>query len=96
MSMKALHAVVTLVLGFTVGIVWLKTFWNDSHRVPAVILAAPVAAAVLGLGHWIAYDFSLGHWAGDFSLLQALFNVSVTAALLVRRSSEQPSGRQAR
>lgn len=89
MSMKALHALVTLVLGFTVGIVWLRTFWKDSHRVPAVILAAPAAAAVLGLGHWIAYDFSLGHWAGDFSLLQALFNVSVAVALLVRQQRGQ-------
>jgi hypothetical protein len=88
MSMKAFHAVVTLVLGFTVGILWLRTFWNDTRRVPATILAAPIAAAVLGLGHWIAYDFSLGHWAGDFSLLQALFNISVAAALLSRRSSE--------
>ncbi len=88
MSMKALHALVTLVLGFTVGIVWLRTFWNDSHRVPASILAAPVAAALLGLGHWIAYDFSLQHWAGDFSLLQAVFNVSVAAALFARRTQQ--------
>lgn len=88
MSMKAFHALVTLVLGFTVGIVWLRTFWNDSHRVPAAILAAPVAAALLGLGHWVAYDFSLQHWAGDFSLLQALFNVSVAVALLMRRTQQ--------
>jgi len=93
MSMKAFHALLTLVLGFTVGIVWLRTFWNDSHRVPPAILAAPVAAALLGLGHWIAYDFSLQHWAGAFSLLQALFNVSVAAALLMRRSSQQISSR---
>ena len=86
MSMKAIHAFVTLVLGFTVGIVWLRTFWNDTHRVPAAILAAPVAAALLGLGHWIAYDFSLHHWAGDFSLLQALFNISVATALLMKRT----------
>jgi energy-converting hydrogenase Eha subunit A len=86
MSMKAIHAVVTLVLGFTVGLVWLRTFWNNSHRVPAAIIAAPVAAALLGLGHWIAYDFSLGHWAGDFSLLQAVFNVSVAGSLLMRRT----------
>ncbi|HYN81636.1 MAG TPA: hypothetical protein VES88_09060 [Gemmatimonadaceae bacterium] len=86
MSMKALHALVTLVLGFAVGIVWLRTFWSDTHRVPPAILAAPVAAGVLGLAHWIAYDFSLAHWAGDFSLLQALFNISVAAALLMRRT----------
>jgi len=35
------------------------------------------------LGHWAAYDFSLAHWAGDFSLLQALFTLAVTAALLL-------------
>jgi hypothetical protein len=91
MTMKALHALVTLVLGFSVGILWLRTFWNDSHRVPAAVLTTPVAAGMLGLGHWVAYDFSLSHWAGDFSLLQAVFNVSVTLALLVRRSSEEPS-----
>ncbi len=81
MSMKALHALVTLVLGFAVGVLWLRTFWNDSHRVPAAVLATPVAAGMLGLSHW----------AGDFSLLQAVFNVSVTLALLARRSSEEPS-----
>ena len=48
MSMKAFHAVVTLVLGFAVGLVWLRTFWNDSHRVPTAVLAAPIAAGLLG------------------------------------------------
>ena len=86
MSMKAFHAVVTLVLGFAVGIVWLRTFWNDSHKVPPAVLSTPIAAALLGLSHWVAYDFSLSHWAGDFSLLQALFNISVAAALLMRRT----------
>ena len=86
MSMKAFHAVTTLVLGFAVGIVWLRTFWNDSHRVPSTVLAAPIAAALLGLSHWVAYDFSLSHWAGDFSLLQAVFNVSVAIVLLTRRT----------
>ncbi len=86
MSMKAFHAVVTLVLGFAVGIVWLRTFWNDSHRVPPAVLAAPIAAALLGLSHWVAYDFSLSHWAGDFSLLQAVFNISVAVMLLTRRT----------
>ncbi len=86
MSMKAFHAVVTLVLGFAVGIVWLRTFWNDSHRVPPAVLAAPIAAALLGLSHWVAYDFSLSHWAGDFSLLQAVFNISVAGMLLLRRT----------
>jgi hypothetical protein len=84
MSMKALHALVTLVIGVTVGIVWLNAFWKDPSRVPAAVIAAPLAAGVLGLGHWIAYDFSLGHWAGDFSLMQALFNGGVTATLLYR------------
>jgi hypothetical protein len=86
MSMKAFHAVATLVLGFAVGIVWLRTFWNDSHRVPRAVLSTPIAAALLGLSHWVAYDFSLSHWAGDFSLLQALFNISVAGALLMRRA----------
>ena len=86
MSMKAFHAVVTLVLGFAVGIVWLRTFWNDSHRVPPAVLAAPIAAALLGLSHWVSYDFSLSHWAGDFSLLQAVFNISVAVVLLTRRT----------
>jgi hypothetical protein len=86
MSMKAFHAVVTLVLGFAVGIVWLRTFWNDSHRVPSAVLATPVAAALLGLSHWVAYDFSLSHWAGDFSLLQAVFNIAVAIVLLTRRT----------
>ena len=86
MSMKAFHAVVTLVLGFAVGLVWLRTFWNDSHRVPTAVLAAPIAAGLLGLSHWVAYDFSLSHWAGDFSLLQAVFNVSVAVVLFARRT----------
>ena len=86
MSMKAFHAVVTLVLGFAVGIVWLRTFWTDSRRVPPAVVAAPIAAALLGLSHWVAYDFSLSHWAGDFSLLQALFNVSVGLVLLSKRT----------
>jgi len=87
MSMKAVHALVTLVIGVTVGIVWLRAFWNDARRVPATVLAAPLAAGVLGLGHWIAYDFSLSHWAGDFSLTQALFNAAVTGVLLYRRGT---------
>ncbi|HVF38742.1 MAG TPA: hypothetical protein VM939_02505 [Gemmatimonadaceae bacterium] len=84
--MRAAHAFLTLILGFSVGLVWLKTFWHDPQRVPAVIVAAPIAAALLGLGHWVAYDFSLGHWAGDFSLLQAVFNVGVAGVLLSRRT----------
>jgi hypothetical protein len=84
--MKATHALVTLVLGTLVGIVWLRTFWRKPDSAPAAVIAMPIAAAILGLEHWIAYDFSLSHWAGDFSLLQAVFNVSVAIALLIRRS----------
>ena len=84
--MKAFHAALTLVLGSAVGVVWLRAFWYNARRVPAAVIAAPVAAGLLGLGHWVAYDFSVGHWAGDFSLLQAVFNVGVTVALLYRRS----------
>ncbi len=87
MSMKALHALVTLLVGVAFGIVWLRAFWNDARRAPAPVIAAPLAPAVLGLGHWVAYDFSIQHWAGDFSLLQALFNIAVTVALLLRRSA---------
>ena len=83
--MKAAHALTTLILGILVGVVWLKTFWRKPDAAPAAILAMPVAAALLGLGHWIAYDFSLRHWAGDFSLAQAIFNIGVAAALLMRR-----------
>jgi hypothetical protein len=84
-SVKALHALLTLVLGVAFGITWLRAFWNRPTSVSATVLLAPLAAALLGLGHWIAYDFSLAHWAGDFSLLQALFNSGVTALLLLRR-----------
>lgn len=85
--MKAVHAMVTLVVGLGFGMVWLRTFWNAPRAVPAAILAAPAAAAVLGLGHWVAYDFSIGHWAGDLSLIQAVFNLTVAGALLSRRAS---------
>ena len=30
MSMKALHAMVTLILGLTVGVIWLRTFCSVS------------------------------------------------------------------
>ncbi len=87
MSMKAFHALVTLIIGFSVGLTWLRVFWNNPRSAPVVVLAAPIAAGLLGLGHWVAYDFSLRHWAGDFSLMQALFNVAVVGALLGRRAS---------
>ncbi|MBI2401667.1 MAG: hypothetical protein HYV20_02790 [Gemmatimonadetes bacterium] len=87
MSMKALHALVTLVIGVTVGTVWLRAFWKDAGRVPAAVIAAPLAAAVLGLGPWIAFDLSLRHWAGDSSLIQAVFNAGVTGALFYRRGA---------
>jgi hypothetical protein len=86
MSMKAVHAILTLVIGSAVGIVWLRAFWDNARRAPAIIIAAPIAAGLLGLGHWVAYDFSVGHWAGDFSLIQAIFNVTVAGALLHRRN----------
>lgn len=84
--MKAAHALVTLIVGLTVGITWLRTFWRNPNSVPASIIGMPIAAAILGLGHWVAYDFALGHWAGDLSLIQALFNVTVALALLNRRA----------
>ena len=89
--MKAWHALITLILGFAVGITWLRTFWKNPDAAPAPVIAMPFAAAILGLGHWVAYDFSLQHWAGDFSLFQAVFNVGVASLLLSRRSSRQRS-----
>ena len=86
MSAKAAHAVLTLFMGLAVGIVWLRVFWHTARQVPLVVILAPVAAGLLGLGHWVAYDFSIGHWAGDFSLIQAVFNIIVAAALLRRRT----------
>ena len=84
--MNAAHALLTLILGVSVGAVWLATFWRRPRGVPFVVLVAPVAVALLGLGHWVAYDFSLRHWAGDFSLLQAVFNVVVASILVARRA----------
>ena len=84
--MKAGHALVTLILGFAVGITWLRTFWKNPNVAPPAVIAMPIAAAVLGLGHWVAYDFSIQHWAGDFSLFQALFNIGVATILLARRA----------
>jgi hypothetical protein len=84
--MKATHALITLIVGLAVGIIWLRTFWRNPNSVPASVIAMPIAAAILGLGHWVAYDFAIGHWAGDFSLIQALFNIAVALTLLNRRS----------
>ena len=85
--MKAFHALLTLIVGTGLGVLWLRAFWRDPSRVRVAILAAPIGFALLGLGHWVAYDFSLRHWAGDFSLAQALFNTAVATALLLRRGS---------
>lgn len=86
MSAKATHAMLTLVLGIAFGVVWLRLFWSSARQTPVPVILAPIAVALLGLGHWVAYDFSLSHWAGDFSLLQAVFNVVVVAGLLRRRA----------
>ena len=90
--MKAAHAFLTLVVGVSVGAVWLANFWRRPRDVSVPVLLAPVAAALLGLSHWVAYDFALGHWAGDISLLQALFNVTVAALLLLRRAGALAPG----
>ena len=87
MSAKAFHALLSLGVGAGVGVVWLRAFRQNARRAPVLVVAAPLAAGLLGLGHWVAYDFAVGHWAGDFSLLQALFNFSVAAALLYRRAA---------
>ncbi|MGQ0538272.1 MAG: hypothetical protein ACT4R6_04945 [Gemmatimonadaceae bacterium] len=86
MSANALHAMLTLLVGLSVGALWLRLFWRKQPAVTSAPLLAPAAAGFLGLGHWVAYDFSLQHWAGDFSLAQALFNFAVTLVLLARRN----------
>ena len=86
MSAKALHALLTFVLGLAVAATWLRAFWGAPRRVPIAVLVAPAAVGVVGLGHWVAYDFSLGHWAGDASLVQAATNLLVVALLLGRRA----------
>lgn len=87
MSFKAFHAMSTFIVGLAVGVAWLRAFWSAPRRAPAYVLAAPIAAGLLGLSHWVAYDFAVGHWAGDFSLAQALFNFAVAALLLARRAT---------
>lgn len=88
MTPKAFHAMLTLILGLALGILWLRTFWDQARESPIAIVAAPFAIAVLGLGHWIAYDFSIRHWAAGFSFIQAVFNVCVAVLLLIRRSQK--------
>ena len=87
MSAKAIHALLTFVLGLAVGGVWLTTFWHAPRRVPSIVLAAPIAVGLVGLAHWVAYDFALGHWAGDMSLLQAVANVLIASLLFWRRGT---------
>ena len=89
MSPKAFHAVLTLVLGVAVGTIWLRKFWKGVRLVPTAVVVTPLLVAVLGLGHWVAYDFSVTHWAAGFSLIQAVFNTSVVFVLLARRRREQ-------
>jgi len=93
MSPKAFHAVLTLVLGVAVGSIWLRKFWNDVRLVPTAVVVTPLLVAVLGLGHWVAYDFSVMHWAAGFSLIQALFNTAVVFVLLARRQRQASDGR---
>jgi len=83
--MKAAHALLTLIVGVGFGVTWLRAFWNRPNTASTAVLCAPLAAALLGLSHWVSYDFSLAHWASGFSFLQALFNVAVTVVLLSRR-----------
>jgi hypothetical protein len=85
MSAKAIHAVLTFVTGLAVGGVWLRVFWSAPRQVPIGVLAAPLAVGLVGLAHWVAYDFAVGHWAGDMSLLQACFNLIVVGLLVGRR-----------
>ena len=85
MSAKAAHALLTLLLGVAFGATWLRLFWNDARRASPALLLAPAIVGIVGLGPWVAYDFSLSHWAGAFSLAQALFNALVVALVLMRQ-----------
>ena len=93
MSAKAAHALLTLLLGLAFGVTGLQFFWNDARRATPALLLAPAIVGIIGLGPWIAYDFSLAHWASAFSLGQALFNALVVAALLARQHSRRSAAR---
>lgn len=85
MSIKALHATFTIFGGMAVGCIWLAKFWAGRYKDDLSLIIFPLFVAVLGLLHWINYDYSLGHWASAGSVLQAVFNVGVVILLLSRR-----------
>ncbi len=93
MSAKAAHALLTLLLGLAFGVTWLRLFWNGPRPPAPALVLAPAIVGIVGLGPWIAYDFSLAHWASAFSLGQALFNALVVAALLARQRSGRSAAR---
>jgi len=85
MSIKALHAAFTIFGGMAVGFIWLAKFWAGRYKDDSSLIIFPLFVAVLGLLHWINYDYSLGHWASAGSVLQAVFNLGVVILLLSRR-----------
>ena len=82
MSAKAFHALLTLLVGSAVGVVWVRAFWHRARLAPALVVAAPAAAGLLGLGHWVYYDFSLRQ--------QGLLVVALQEVQLQVRAAPQP------
>jgi len=85
--MNIAFAVLVWAVGFGMGVVWLRVFWQDPRRVPAAVVAAPLLAALFGLGGWRGYDFAFGHWVGDISFTLLVFSLAVAASLLFKRST---------
>jgi hypothetical protein len=88
--MKVIGALVVWSVGFGISLVWLGTFWHDSRRRPAIVLAVPLVGTALGVGGWASYDFQFGHWVGDISVMLAIVSLAVSTTLLFRRS--RPAG----
>ena len=40
MSMKAFHAMITLIIGFSVGLTWLRVFWSNARSAPVAVIAS--------------------------------------------------------
>jgi len=87
MVMQTAFALFSWLAGFGMCLVWLLCFWPNPRRVPTLVLAAPVAAALLGLRGWASYDFAFGHWVGDISFLLLGASMATVVALFVRRSA---------
>ena len=86
-----IYALLVWSVGFGFSLVWLGTFWHDSRRLPAAVLAAPLMVTVLGVRGWAGYDFQFGHWVGDVSVTMAVVALAVALTLLIRRSRPAPA-----